>query len=46
MAVGLSNCVRAGMAVPPGFVLNWVSGVMRFYPWYLRIGFVLQRFVQ
>jgi hypothetical protein len=31
---------------PPGFMLNWTSGLMQFYPWLLRLGLVLHRLTQ
>jgi hypothetical protein len=46
MSREFANCVREPMAFPPGFVLSWTSGVMQFYPWFLRLGLVLQRLVQ
>ena len=31
---------------PPAVMLDAVSGLLRFYPWVLRLGLVLQRLVQ
>jgi hypothetical protein len=46
MSSEFAQCVKASIAAPPGFVLSWTSGVMQFYPWFLRLGLAVHRLMQ
>lgn len=45
MTFKLSECIRFEI-VPPGFILNATTGLMRLYPAFLKASQLLQRFVQ
>lgn len=46
MSIEFTNCVNDKMAGRPGLILNWTSGLMRFYPWFMRVSLVLNRLLQ
>jgi hypothetical protein len=43
MILRFTECITVG---PPQFLLNATSGLMRFYPAFLKASMLLQRFVQ
>lgn len=45
MFAKFSECVTNAGCMPSA-VLNFSSGIMRFYPWVMRVSLVLQRLVQ
>jgi hypothetical protein len=45
MTLRLSECMTFEIE-PPRFILNATTGLMRFYPAFLKASMLLQRFVQ
>lgn len=45
MTLKFSECIAINIG-PPQFVLNMTSGLMRFYPAFVKASMLLQRFVQ
>jgi len=45
MTLRFTECITIDIG-PPQFVLNATSGLMRFYPAFLKASMLLQRFVQ
>ena len=47
MSLEFSNCVDAMVTSGrPAFILSWTSGVIKLYPWFMRVSLVLHRLVQ
>jgi hypothetical protein len=46
MSSPLTTCLKQSLSEPPDFVLNWTSNLSWVYPWFLRVGLVIQRLMQ
>ena len=43
----ITHCIKESLlSGQPDFVLNWTSEIARLYPWFLRVGLVIQRLMQ
>jgi hypothetical protein len=45
MFTKFSECVTDAGCIPPA-VLNLSNGIMKFYPWFLKVSMALQRLIQ
>ena len=46
MSSSFTDFIKTTFSGPPDFVLNWMSDLAKLYPWFLRIGLVIQRLMQ